>query len=275
MEEVGLGVKPSDLDLEDAAGRESVRSDDVEFKIVDDERMDEEMPLFEIVKQSVDDSEPLEMDLLEKEAVEFELLENDEDGISEDALEVEPIEVEELDEGIDVEAIEVDIIEDDEGEVQAAPKPKPKTKPKPKIKAKGKKKPAAAKKGRAPKPAVSPAAQPAVHTKPVTATSPAPPPTPAAASGTATDEPLMEFSEIFEGMSPEEIQAIEDQLIKTSSCSLCGAGLSNPNFCTQCGAKVVMTQSGVKTVSRDAPAQSQPAPKTKTPGKRKAVAKKK
>jgi hypothetical protein len=278
MEEVGLSsASDHDMDLKEK-GEAGSGGGSVEFKVVDDEGIGDEMPMFEIVKPSVDDSEPLEMDLLEKEAIEFELLEEDGEEISPDALEVEPIEVEEFDEGMEVEPLEVDVIEEEEEEeIPAAPKPKPKPKAKPKVKAKPKKKPAAVKPKAVPAPAPAPApTQDLPRTKPVAA---APAPTvdrgiPKAPAPAPAAEQYMDFNEIFDGMSPEEIQAVERELIQTSTCTLCGAGLTNHNFCTQCGAKVVMTQTGVKTITREeAAGAAKPKPKPKP--RRKVVPKKK
>jgi hypothetical protein len=263
-----------------------IEDENVEFKIVDDKDLDDQMPMFEIVKPSVEDSEPLEMTLLEKEAIEFELLDDEDDGISEDAIEVEPMEVEPLDEsedfgdGLEVEPLEVDAIEDEAEPPTPASagttdhKKRVRPKAAPKVKAK-KKHVTAAKKpapravpdnlprtkpvSQPPSPQVQRAegAKPAVHTGgAVTSVQGVPPPAPSAGRGVSTSD---------------LIQDIETQLVLGSNCTMCGAQLKNPKFCTQCGAKVVISEAGVRTVSRDeAPAPAKP----KHAVKRKVVAKK-
>jgi len=232
-------------------------SDSVEFKIIGDDEQeggDTDMPLFEIVKPRPEEAEPLEMSLLEDEAIEFDLMKDDE--ISEDALEVEPIEVEDEDfSGIEVEPLEVDEIEDEPAALPAADEEAPGAAPETTVETPKKSVKAAAGKKKVKRKAVKrktvrrpvPVRQPSAAA-PVTSTSPRPAvaaapkpaatitPKPAAAATTDTDD---------------LIKDIEKQLVVGSPCTQCGASLTNPNFCTQCGSKVVVTPEGVQTVPRE------------------------
>jgi len=273
-EQVGL-VKKEDYDdypdLEEKTDTKQEDADKVEFKVVTENDMDARgMPMFEIVKPPVEDTEPLEMSLLEKEAVEFELM--GDEKISEDAIEVEPMEVNELEddfEGLEVEPLEVDEFEElpedsgvaPETAIKAAPQPaspvsaKPKKavkKRKPKVKAAAT--PAAVQPGVAsvhsPKPAAVSIPKPASVSTPKPAVSAVPKPSPSPAQVPAATTPSSKPIPT-EDIPPDLLKEIEEQLIATSNCNLCGAGLTNTNFCTQCGAKVVITVDGVHTVSRE------------------------
>lgn len=279
IEDVGLGAKPSDADF-DAEDGEQKDEGSVEFKIVDDKESDDSMPMFEIVKPPAEEAEPLEMSLLEDEAIEFELSDEEEE-ISEDALEVEPIEeFEASEDSMEVEPMEVEEFEEDE-EMEGAgeekeldfkplppEKPKKKHVAKPRTKGKRRKSPVKGKKVKRPTPSTPPRAD-IPRTKPVTAAPPgrpaggppgqvAPPPKPA-----VDDDATASF-----------IQEIEEQLVLSSNCTLCGAPLSNPKFCTQCGGRVVITAEGVITESRAEP-QAKPKPAQPRRGTKKRVVPKK
>jgi hypothetical protein len=245
IDQVGLGEHPYRPPADDdkiGPAQQGEESESVEFKIVgegDEVESDSEMPLFEIVKPKIDETEPLEMSLLEDEAVEFELTKDEDLPISEDAMEVEPIEVEDEEDftGIEVEPLEVEEITEEEPVAAPGAGPEPAAEPQPaaaaapkkksakrKVKAKPKAKAVAAKRKVVKKPV-------AKRPVPVSATKPTPAPTPAPA---ASQEDL--------------IADIEAQLIIGSPCTQCGASLNNPRFCTQCGSKVVVSANGVKTL---------------------------
>jgi hypothetical protein len=270
MDEVGLSAdRPDDIFGLEGDEKESSDEKGVEFKIVEDRELDDDMPLFEVVKPSGEDTEPLEMDLLEDEALEFDLLNDGDEEISPDALEVEPIDGDDEEfEGLEVEPLEVDEIEEEEQipspqpAAVRAPKPRPKpvaakprpvptsagAAPSPKVKAKKKavaRKPAAA--AGTPRPQVRKAAASPkvvaggrprpVRKKPVAAS-------PRAASGDQWKQVPPESSTV------DIIADIEKQLVIGQPCTQCGVKLSNSNFCTQCGAKVEITPDGIRTVPR-------------------------
>lgn len=262
VDAVGLGKEPGEFKELGAEGKgvEKPGSDEsVEFKVVgdSDSDSDEERPLFEIVKPAEEDMEPLEMTLLEDEAIEFELMGGDGDEISEDAIEVEPLEVEEYEgDGIEVEPLEVEEYEDDFGgdvasDVAVAPKPKVSVKSKPKAKAKAKTKTktvSPAKPGKvvsAPKPvAATPEPVKKTTTPVVPSTKPvAAKPKPVPAAPAPKPQPSPAVSNV--------ISEVEEQLVVGMPCTICGSKLTNAKFCTQCGGKVEFTATGIRTVPRE------------------------
>lgn len=74
-------------------------TDDVETKQVVPPDTEEEFPMIEIVKPTTKPKKPVEMELLEDVAIEFEIMGEGDEPVEVDALEVEPFEGDEGDEG--------------------------------------------------------------------------------------------------------------------------------------------------------------------------------
>jgi hypothetical protein len=85
-------------------------SDDVETKSVVPPESDEEFPMIEIVKPSTTPKKPLEMELLDDVAIEFEVMGEGDEPVEVEALEVEPLDEDELeDESGDISGDEEDL----------------------------------------------------------------------------------------------------------------------------------------------------------------------
>jgi hypothetical protein len=93
----------------------------VEFKIVAPLKPNDDYPMLELVQSKEKQVNPIEMELLQDVAIEFEVSDSN-DGVSEDAVEVEPLEVEPLDDFEDDDEVIIDSsngADDDTMEVEA------------------------------------------------------------------------------------------------------------------------------------------------------------
>jgi len=125
--------KPEDTTPE--TGPETVEfkpvSDDVETKQVVPPESDEDFPMIEIVKPTTTPKKPVEMELLDDVAIEFEVMDEDSEPVEVEALEVEPLEDDEFEEEGEViqfeAADDVELGEDDEiaDSVVFEPEPEP------------------------------------------------------------------------------------------------------------------------------------------------------
>ncbi len=95
--------------------------DKVKFKVVTTKTADEDYPLFELVQSKDKQITPIEMELLEDVAIEFEPAKENEEPVEVEALEVVPLDdYDEEEEGMEVEVVEVSEAEtlDDESVVE-------------------------------------------------------------------------------------------------------------------------------------------------------------
>ena len=89
-------------------------TDEVETKQVVPSNTDEDFPMIEIVKPAKAPRKPVEMELLEDVAIEFEILGDDDEPIEVEPLEVEPLEDDDNDE--EYETLEFQAVGDDEND---------------------------------------------------------------------------------------------------------------------------------------------------------------
>jgi hypothetical protein len=105
--------KPDDLP---ETGPESVEfkpvSDDVETKQVVPPESDEDFPMIEIVKPTTTPKKPVEMELLDDVAIEFEVMDEDSEPVEVEALEVEPLDDDEFDEVGEGEVLQFEAADD-------------------------------------------------------------------------------------------------------------------------------------------------------------------
>jgi hypothetical protein len=87
-------------------------SDDVETKQVIPPESDEEFPMIEIVKPTTTPKKPVEMELLDDIAIEFEVMGDDDEPVEVEALEVEPLGEDEFGDEGEIEVLQFEAVEE-------------------------------------------------------------------------------------------------------------------------------------------------------------------